>query len=126
MKNVEKVFDNVTLMITPECVYGTVPQEEASKAIKRHAVKSIHEGNFAEVELCSMFDLAVKLRYKQVPVQSSKEEEEIVGSEKEIMMRVIEKAIDQNLFDEVIYFAMEDDSYSWAISLLHAEKELLK
>lgn len=124
MKNVEKIFDGVTLMITPECVYGTVPQEEASKAIKRHAVKSIHEGNFAEAELCSIFDLAVKLRYKQVPVESK--EEEIVGSEKEIMMRVIEKAIDQNLFDEVICFAMEDDSDSWAISLLHAEKELLK
>lgn len=124
MKNIEKVFDGVTLMITPECVYGTVSQEEASKAIKRHAVKSIHEGNFAEAELCSIFDLAVKLRYKQVPVESK--EEEVVGSEKEIIMRVVEKAIDQNLFDEVICFAMEDDSDSWAVSMLHAEKELLK
>ena len=124
MKNVEKIFDGVTLMITPECVYGTVTQEEASKAIKRHAIKNIHEGNFAEAELCSIFDLAVKLRYKQVPVESK--EEEVVGSEKEIIMRVIEKAIDQNLFDEVICFAMEDDSDSWAISMLHAEKELLK
>lgn len=124
MKNIEKVFDGVTIMITPECVYGTVPQEEASKAIKRHAVKSIHEGNFAEAELCSMFDLAVKLRYKQVPVESK--EEEIVGSEKEIIMHIIEKAIDQDLFDEVICFAMEDDSDSWAVSLLHAEKALLK
>lgn len=124
MKNIEKVFDGVTIMITPECVYGTVPQEEASKAIKRHAVKSIHEGNFAEAELCSMFDLVVKLRYKQVPVESK--EEEIVGSEKEIIMHIIEKAIDQDLFDEVICFAMEDDSDSWAVSLLHAEKALLK
>jgi hypothetical protein len=124
MKNIEKVFDGVTLMITPECVYGTVTQEEASKAIKRHAVKSIHEGNFAEAELCSLFDLAIKLRYKQV--QEEPEEDEIVGSEKEIIMRVVEKAIDQDLFDEVICFAMEDDSDSWVVSLLHAEKALLK
>jgi hypothetical protein len=124
MKNIEKVFDGVTIMITPECVYGTVPQEEASKAIKRHAVKSIHEGDFAEAELCSMFDLAVKLKYKQVPVESK--EEKIVGSEKEIIMRIVEKAIDQDLFDEVICFAMEEDSDSWAVSLLHAEKAFLK
>lgn len=124
MKSIEKVFDGVTIMITPECVYGTVPQEEASKAIKRHAVKSIHEGDFAEAELCSMFDLAVKLRYKQVPVEAK--EKEVVGSEKEIIMRVVEKAIDQDLFNEVIVFATEDDSDSWAISLLRAEKALLK
>lgn len=122
MKNIEKVFDGVTLMVTPECVYGTVPQEEASKTIKRHAVKSIHEGNFAEAELCSMFDFAVKLRYKQVP----EEIEENIDSEKEVIMRVVEKAIDQNLFDDVICFAMEDDSDSWAVSLLRAELALLK
>lgn len=124
MKNIEKVFDGVTLMITPECVYGTITQKDAAEAIKRHSIKSIHEGNFAEAEVCSIFNLAIKLHYKQV--QEEPEKNKIVSFEKEIIMDIVEKAFDQNLFDDVICFAMEDDSDSWAMSLLHAEEALLK
>lgn len=122
MESIERIFDGVTLTATPECVYGTVSQEEASKAIKRHAIKSIQKGNFVEAELCLVFDHAVKLRYMPVELK----ETEVVNSEKEIIMRVIEKAIDQNLLNEVIVFATQDDSDSWATSLLRAESVLLK